>query len=95
MWNENATATDVFGREVQLGGKISFAYIDGDHGYQATHNDFFNADRFLLPGGIVLFDDSSRASPYQGVHRVLDEVQKTGRYQLFADRYNRAFIKCA
>ena len=95
LWDKNATATDLFGREIQLGGAISFAYIDGDHGYEATHKDFFNADRFLLPGGIVLLDDSSRASPYKGVHRVLDEIRATNRYDTFADRYNRAFIKRA
>lgn len=92
-WNQNAVLTDIFGHSKQLGGAISFAYIDGDHGYDAAHKDFFNIDRHLLIGGIVLLDDSSFIRQYLGVHRVLDEIHATKRYELIADRHNRAFVK--
>jgi len=58
-WGKGETRVDMLGREIGLGGQISFAYIDGDHSYAAARRDFENVDRFLEPGGFILFDDSS------------------------------------
>ena len=50
--------SDVFGRSFQLGGPISFCYIDGNHTDDLAKRDFENCDRYLEKGGFVLFDDS-------------------------------------
>ena len=47
LWREGKEATDLFGREVKLGGALHFVYIDGDHTYEATRRDFDNADAAL------------------------------------------------
>lgn len=59
LWKRGATTQDVFGRSIQLGGKISFCYIDGNHTYAFARRDFENVDQYLELGGFVLFDDSS------------------------------------
>ena len=58
-WEQGVENQDLFGRSVKLGGEISFAYIDGAHSYEASRRDFLNVDRYLAPGGFVLFDDSA------------------------------------
>jgi len=57
-WAAGNSKTDLFSREVVLGGRISFAYIDGDHSYEQSLKDFQNVDRHLEVGGFVVFDDS-------------------------------------
>jgi len=52
-WTKGAKARDVFGRACRLGGPISFALIDGDHGYAQTRADLDAVDRHLDPGGLV------------------------------------------
>jgi len=61
-WASGAELVDFFGRAAKLGGPISFAYIDGDHSYEQSRRDFANVDRFLEPGGFVVFDDSADRS---------------------------------
>jgi hypothetical protein len=80
-WGEGAFAQDVFGREIQLGGQISFAYIDGNHDYEYAHRDFNNCDRYLVPGGFLLFDDSGDFSEWES-RWVAREAVKTGGYDL-------------
>jgi predicted O-methyltransferase YrrM len=63
-WERNEEATDVFGRTVKLGGAISFAYIDGDHALEVAQKDFASVAKRLLPGGLVLVDDSAKGLPY-------------------------------
>lgn len=59
LWREEASAVDLFDRPTQLGGKISLAYIDGDHSYAQARRDFEHVHEALLPGGFVLMDDSA------------------------------------
>lgn len=59
LWHQGQSATDVFGRNVTLGGAISFAYIDGNHAYDYARRDVENAALHLLPGGYLLLDDSA------------------------------------
>ena len=80
-WQNGETREDVFGRQVQLGGDIAFAYIDGDHSEVATRRDFQNVHRHLMRGGWILFDDSS-AYGYEGVQRVVSEVAAHSDYQI-------------
>lgn len=80
-WGAGGEARDVFGRTVKLGGRISFAYIDGAHTYEAAHSDFFNVDRQLLRGGYVLLDDTSDDVPFES-KRVIGEVKQNPSYEL-------------
>lgn len=91
-WSTFQNYPDVFGREVKLGGPISFCYIDGNHSYDFAKRDFVNADRFLEKGGFILFDDSSDYSGWE-VCKVVKEVIETGRYELIAKNPNYFFRK--
>ena len=71
-----------------LGGALSFCYIDGNHTYEfAKSATFENTDRFLVPGGFILFDDSGDGSGWE-VCKVVDEVLKSGSYHLIAKNPN-------
>ena len=91
-WAMSEKRQDIFGREFQLGGPISFCYIDGNHSYDFAKRDFENVDRYLEKNGFVLFDDSSKNSRF-GVNRVVQEVYRTGRYELVAKNPNYFFRK--
>ncbi len=91
-WQHSEKRTDVFGRTVQLGGPISFCYIDGNHSYEFAKRDFENCDKYLENGGFLLFDDSADGSGWE-VCRVVQEVAATGRYVLIAKNPNYFFQK--
>jgi len=93
-WGRRQTVTDVMGRPAQLGGPISFCYIDGNHGYDFSRRDFLNTDRFLEPGGFVLFDDSADGSPWE-VCRVIEEVKLLANYRFVVKNPNYLFQKLA
>lgn len=83
-WERNEEVTDVFGRQVKLGGPISFAYIDGDHHIDVAQNDFNSVAKRLLPGGLVLLDDSAKGLPYgssamMGVLTAREDFEVVGR----------------
>ena len=94
-WREGREVVDLFGRAVRLGGPLSFAYVDGDHSYEAARADFEGCDEFLEPGGFILFDDSPlKDDPFNwGVSRVMREVKETGRYELVMRNPNHLFRK--
>lgn len=87
MWSDNLTVTDVFGKQVRLGGNISFAYIDGNHTYEFAKRDFINVDKWLDVGGFILFDDSSRRSKFQ-VYSVIKEIRKRPDYEIIINNPN-------
>lgn len=87
LWKAGKEETDVLGRKVQLGGPISFAYIDGNHTYEYAKRDFRNTDKFLEVGGFILFDDSSDLSPF-GVGKVIDEIKASSKYQVILKNPN-------
>lgn len=91
-WAAGGEWRDVFGRDFRLGGPIAFAYIDGNHLYEFARRDFEHCDRFLVPGGFLLFDDSGDDSVWE-VRSVVKEVQATGRYHLIAKNPNYFFQK--
>lgn len=93
-WASDRDAVDVFGRPVQLGGPISFCFIDGDHRYEAAARDFRNVDRFLEPGGFILFDDSADGSKWE-VTRVIDDMMQLGTYQVVIRNPNYLVQKIA
>lgn len=53
------------------GKKISFAFIDGDHSFEAICRDIDRVEPLLLPGAIVCFDDAF--SCYDGVDKAIRE----------------------
>ncbi|MBK1439839.1 class I SAM-dependent methyltransferase [Parapedobacter sp. ISTM3] len=93
LWDNCAAATDVMGRNIRLGGPISFAYIDGNHTYQFARDDFLNVDRHLETGGFILFDDSADYYTRFGVNRLVREIKKMDRYELIIKNPNYLFRK--
>jgi hypothetical protein len=91
-WEVNADVSDVFNRQIKLGGSISFAYIDGNHSYDFVLRDFKNVDKYLELGGFILFDDSSDGSGWE-VCEVVAEVNRSERYQLIKKNPNYLFKK--
>lgn len=92
VWERSEKCHDVLGREITLGGAISFCYIDGNHSYEYVKRDFENCDAYLESGGFILFDDSADYSGWD-VCKVVKEVMKTGRYELIAKNPNYFFQK--
>jgi hypothetical protein len=79
-WRKRSVCTDVLGRSLELGGSLSFCYIDGNHTYEFAKRDFQNCDGFLDAGGFILFDDST--IEHFGVHKLMPEIVSTGKYEL-------------
>jgi hypothetical protein len=71
---------------------LSFCYIDGNHSYDVATRDFLNTDRFLTPGGFIIFDDSADGSEWE-VCKVIQEVIESGSYDLLAKNPNYFFQK--
>lgn len=92
LWEQEETVNDVFGRKIQLGGKISFCYVDGNHTYEFAKRDFDNLDRYLESGGYVLFDDSSDAD-YFGLTKLMKEIMNKTNYELVMKNPNYLFKK--
>ena len=91
-WEKRETLTDVLQRKFTPEEKFGFIYIDGNHDEDFARRDFENADRFLLPGGYLFFDDSEDESPF-GSARVAKALEKDPRYELIAKNPNRLFKK--
>lgn len=68
-----------FAAQAPAGLKIRLAFLDGDHSYQAVCDDIDAAERFLLPGGWIAFDDAF--STYDGVDAAIrDRIIGSDRY---------------
>ena len=93
LWNSGTAVTDVMGREIRLGGPISFAYIDGNHTYPFAKDDFLNVDRYLETNGFILFDDSADYYSQFGVNRLVREIRKMDNYELVIKNPNYLFRK--
>ena len=91
-WAGKAEKTDFFGRQVKLGGPIAFAYIDGDHSYEQSQRDFENIDRYLVPGGYIVFDDSADWTEW-GSHKAAQEASARRNYRLVARAPNYCIQK--
>jgi hypothetical protein len=91
-WQSKQTRVDFFGTPVQLGGPISLAYIDGEHTYSQSKKDFENVDRFLEPGGFIVFDDSADGSGWES-NRTAREAADLPHYELVAKDPNYCLRK--
>ena len=95
LWGEKSTQTDIFDRSVELGGPLSFVFIDGNHTYSFAKRDFENADKFLVKNGFILFDDSASYLTHFGVYPVVKEALKSKRYKLVSANPNHLLQKIA
>lgn len=91
-WKKEETYTDVFGRQVPLGGRLSFVYIDGDHSYEQARRDVENTLEYLLPGGLILLDDSADYWKYGSV-RLAREMRRWKGLGLVMKNPNYLFVK--
>jgi len=92
LWAEKETVVDFFGRSKTLGGPIAFAYIDGAHTYEQSRRDFENVDRFLLSGGLIIFDDSADGSGW-GSNITAYEAAARADYELVGKTPNYCIVK--
>lgn len=91
-WRDSRKTSDIFGRGIQLGGPISFCYIDGNHSYEYIKRDFENCNEFLEEGGFILFDDSQDGSDWD-VCRIITEIRASKKYDMVIKNPNYLFIK--
>lgn len=94
LWKKKTKVNDVFDREIELGGKFSFCYVDGNHTYEYTKRDFENINKNLDIGGYILFDDSADTDPF-GLTKLMKEIQNNKNYKLIMKNPNYLFIKIA
>jgi len=80
-WRRGDTPRDLFGREVKLGGPLSFCYVDGNHAYDFARRDFENTDHYLVRGGFILLDDSADHHPF-GSADLMKEVRRRPDYEV-------------
>lgn len=93
-WQGMRELKDVHGRQVKLGGEIGFCFVDGNHSYEGIKKDFLNTDKYLIDGGFILFDDSTRSrTDNMGAQRVMQEIIESGRYELVRENPNFFFKK--
>ena len=92
LWAEESIAKDIFERDINLGGAISFAFIDGNHTYNFAKRDFENVDRFLETNGFILFDDSADNSGFECRH-LMQEIIENPKYELVIKNPNYLFKK--
>jgi hypothetical protein len=92
LWHGQTSIVDVFGVEVVLGGPIGFAYVDGSHKPEQCRRDFENVHEFLVPGGYVLFDDSSEKAPF-GLYPLMREIGDRDDYEVVIENPNFLFRK--
>jgi hypothetical protein len=93
-WNNHKNDIDIFGRKVQLGGNISFAYIDGGHSYEVAWKDFNNVASNLVKNGFILLDDSADGQNF-GSANMMDTIKKDKKYKVIAKNPNYLIQKIA
>ena len=91
-WENKSEVIDVFNQSIKLGGYISFCYIDGNHTYDFAKRDFENVNQHLVPGGFILFDDSSDSNPF-GLTKLMKEIKQRSDYSLVMKNPNYLFQK--
>jgi len=91
-WKAEKTLMDVFERKTKLGGPVAFAYIDGNHAYDFAQRDFENVAQFLLPGGLVLLDDSAKHQQF-GSAKLAQALCKDARFEVVLSNPHYLFRK--
>ena len=86
-WNNRRNELDIFGRKVELGGNICFAYIDGGHSYEVAWKDFNNITTHLVKGGFILLDDSADGQNFGSAYMMFN-IKKDKRFKVIAKNPN-------
>jgi len=55
--------------------KLDFLFIDGNHGYEATRNDFYNYKQYIREGGMIAFHDIYHPAHLTGCAKVFEEAE--------------------
>jgi predicted O-methyltransferase YrrM len=76
----------------ELGEPFDMVFLDGDHSYRQTHQDFHMVSGLVAEGGVLAFHDSLF---FQGVSRVIGEALATGAWQIGGIANNLFWIKRA
>jgi hypothetical protein len=92
MWSINSLTKDVFQRTIELGGPISFAFVDGNHSFEFAKRDFENIDKYLEIGGYILFDDSADDTHFE-CKNLMKEIEVNPKYKLVIKNPNYLFKK--
>ncbi|MBX7241979.1 MAG: class I SAM-dependent methyltransferase [Bacteroidia bacterium] len=82
-WHNCRSESDIFGRKVELGGNICFAYIDGGHSYEVAWKDFNNIAIHIVKGGFILLDDSADGENFGSAH-MMTNIKKDKRFKVIA-----------
>src|ERR1700737_674963 len=90
-WGAGQSTHDVLGRPIDLGGPLSFCYVDGNHTYEQSKRDYLQCDLLLQSSGFVLFDDSNLQR--FGVSRLMPEIVSSQKYRLITSNPNHLFQK--
>ena len=80
-WGKSERVPGVLGGEVQLGGPIAMAFIDGAHEYKQAKRDFENVDRMLVSNGFILFDDSDEFGAFPQLYKLVRQILAVGGYE--------------
>lgn len=57
--------------------KVDFLFIDANHDYEPTHNDFYNYKKYVRPGGLIGFHDIYHGAHVHGCAKVFNEAEGT------------------
>ena len=68
--------------DVQWDQPVNLLLVDALHDYENVSADFRHFDRWVVPGGYVVFHDYG--DTYPGVKRFVDEIVRSGGYQTVA-----------
>jgi len=69
--------------EVKWDLPVALLFIDGLHDYENVRRDFLHFQSFVVPGGLVAFDDND-GETYPGVVRCVGEAISSGGYEQIA-----------
>ena len=86
-WENCKSQLDIFGRQVKLGGSISFAYIDGGHSLDVAWNDFEKVATHLVKDGFILLDDSGDRQNF-GSAQMMSTIKSDKRFIVVAKNPN-------
>jgi predicted O-methyltransferase YrrM len=71
---------------------FNLAFLDGDHSYDTTHNDFRIVSPMMAPDGVIALHDTKS---FPGVARALGEILCEGRWRLDGHVQNLTWLKLA
>lgn len=85
------TDLEGFSKKVASDFALRLAFIDGDHSYTAVAKDIEIAEKYLLSGGWICFDDAF--SSYDGVNEAIRRhIIDSGQYQNCQQMTRKCFV---